>query len=58
MSHADLDKWLSQRELMLRVVQHNLLRAQQRMKSQADKKRSDRVFQVGDMVYLKIQPYV
>lgn len=58
MSHADLDKWLSQRELMLRVVQHNLLRAQQRMKSQADKKRSDRVFQVGVMVYLKIQPYV
>lgn len=57
-SHANLDKWLSQRELVLRVVQHNLLRAQQRIKSQADKKRSDRVFHVGDMVYLKIQPYV
>jgi hypothetical protein len=28
------------------------------MKFQADKKRTDREFQVGDMVYLKLQPYV
>ena len=28
------------------------------MKSQAYKKRSDRVFQVGDMVFMKLQPYV
>lgn len=28
------------------------------MKSQADKKHSDHSFAVGDMVYLKLQPYV
>jgi hypothetical protein len=43
---------------MLAAVRQHLLRAQQRMKSQADKKRSDRSFAVGDLVYLKLQPYV
>lgn len=43
---------------MLAAVRQHLLRAQQRMKSQADKKRSDRSFTVGDMIYLKLQPYV
>lgn len=28
------------------------------MKSQADKRRSERTFEVGDFVYLKLQPYV
>jgi len=28
------------------------------MKRQADKKRSERQFQVGDMVFVKIQPYI
>jgi hypothetical protein len=57
-SHVDLKSWLSQRELMLRVIKQNLLRAQQRMKYQVDKHRSDRTFQVGDMVYLRLQPYI
>jgi hypothetical protein len=57
-NHADLNLWLSQRELMIRSVWHHLLRAQQRMKNQADKRRSDREYQVGDMVYLRLQPYV
>lgn len=43
---------------MLRVIKQNLLRAQQRMKYQVDKHRSDRTFQVGDMVYLRLQPYI
>lgn len=42
---------------MLDLVRQ-LLRAQQRMKMQADKRRTERSFQVGDMVYLKLQPYV
>lgn len=45
---------------MIRLVQHHLLHAQQRMKHQVDKRRSERVFNFGDRVYLKLQlqPYV
>ena len=39
-------------------VRQHLLRAQQRMKHQADKKRTERQFQPGEMVFLKLQPYV
>jgi len=35
----------------------HLLQAQNRMKQYADSRRSDRVFQIGDFVYLKLQPY-
>jgi hypothetical protein len=31
---------------------------QQRMKHQADKQRSERQYQVGDEVFLKLQPYI
>ncbi|KAK3136416.1 hypothetical protein QOZ80_5BG0433940 [Eleusine coracana subsp. coracana] len=55
---ADLHQWLTERELMIKLVQQHLHRAQQRMKIQADKKRTERVFQVGDWVFLKLQPYV
>jgi ribosomal protein L21E len=40
------------------MLQQQLLQAQQRMKAQADMYRCDREFQVGDLVYLKVQPYV
>jgi hypothetical protein len=43
---------------MQNLVRQHLLRAQDRMKWQADKGRSERVFQVGDRVFLKLQPYV
>ena len=57
-SIPDLDSWLQERDLLLRLIQQLLLGAQQRMKSHADKKRSERVFQEGEQVYLKIQPYI
>jgi hypothetical protein len=57
-TQLDLSTWLQQRELMLKLIQQHLLRAQQRIKSQADKGRTEREFAVGDMVYLKLQPYV
>lgn len=41
----------------MQVIKDNLLKAQERMKSYADKKRIEREFLVGDMVYLKIQHY-
>lgn len=54
----DLDTWLKDRASLTEVIQMQLLRAQHRMKQHADKHRSEREFSVGDMVYLKLQPYV
>lgn len=55
---SGISDWVHQRQFMERLIKQHLLRAQQRMKSQADKHRSERVFAVGDFVYLKLQPYV
>lgn len=43
---------------MVQLLQQQLNRAQQRQKAQADKNRIERSFEVGDSVYLKLQPYV
>jgi hypothetical protein len=53
----ELVGWLQQRQETAALLQQHLLRAQQRMKDQEDKHRSEREFQVGDMVYMKLQPY-
>jgi hypothetical protein len=42
---------------MAGLIQHNLQRAQFRMKHQADKYRKEWEFTVGDWVYHKLQPY-
>jgi len=55
---TEVDVVLGERATMLSSVRQHLLRAQQRMKHQADKRRSERSFQIGDYVYLKLQPYV
>lgn len=52
-----MDKSFVAREEMINKLQGNLARAQARMKTLADKHRSDREFQVGDWVFLKLQPY-
>jgi hypothetical protein len=57
-SVPDVDALLTARATMLVAVRHHLHRAQQRIKHQADKRRSERTFNVGDYVYLKLQPYV
>ena len=54
----DLKTWLTERNLLTRLMQQQLVRAQQRMKSQADKQRTEREFSVGDSVFLKLQPYI
>ena len=54
---AALDTLLSQREAILVTLRVNLAVAQERMKAQADKHRQDKTFEVGDWVYLKLQPY-
>ena len=53
----DLDAWLKDRANLTEIIQMQLLRVQHRMKQHADKNRSEREFSVGNMVYLKLQPY-
>ncbi|KAI5430623.1 hypothetical protein KIW84_035002 [Lathyrus oleraceus] len=52
-----VDRSFIVREEMIQKLQGNLVRAQARMKRQADKHRSDREFKEGDWVFLKLQPY-
>ena len=55
---TDLATWLSDRALMSEVILQHLNLAKQRMKKQADEHRSERQFQLGDLVFVKLQPYV
>lgn len=48
---------VTERDDRLKQLKANLQSAQNRMKLYADKLRTERHFKVGDMVYLKIQPY-
>nr|CAJ00278.1 hypothetical protein [Lotus japonicus] len=52
-----VDRSFTAREQMIQKLHANLMRAQARMKIQADKHRTDREFSVGDWVLLKLQPY-
>ncbi|KAF7147605.1 hypothetical protein RHSIM_Rhsim03G0132800 [Rhododendron simsii] len=45
------------RESTLKLFKEHLSQAQNRMKQLADKHQTERVFQVGDWVYLRLQPY-
>lgn len=52
-----VDRSLTTREQALHLLKHHLAAAQNRMKQQADKHRSERNFNLGDWVYVKLQPY-
>jgi hypothetical protein len=43
---------------MIEVIRQHLNRANVRMKNQADKGRTELSFEVGDLVFLKLQPYI
>lgn len=55
---SDLQSWLHDKALTQDLVHQHLLRARQRMKSQSDRNRTERHFQVHDWVYVNLQPYV
>ncbi|KAL0319955.1 UNVERIFIED_CONTAM: hypothetical protein Sradi_5257000 [Sesamum radiatum] len=55
--HSEVDELIQERVKVLQLLKENLQQAQQRMKSYADKKRTEREFEVGDEVFLKLQPY-
>ena len=48
---------MEDRERQLALLKEHLLKAQNRTKLHADKKRQEITFQVGDSVLLKLQPY-
>jgi hypothetical protein len=52
-----VDKLLSNKKEMLKIIRNNLQAAQHRMVQLANKKRSEQSFKVGDLFYLKLQPY-
>jgi len=55
--HAMVDRSMQARETMIKQLQQNLLRAQHRMKMSADQHRTEKTLQIGDWVWLKLQPY-
>jgi hypothetical protein len=48
---------LKSRDQILQLLKENLYRSQNRMKLYADLRRTERHFQEGDWVYLRLQPY-
>jgi hypothetical protein len=52
-----VDNYLRSRDTIIRDLRLHLARAQNRMKVQADKKRREKEYTIGDRVYLKLQPY-
>lgn len=52
-----VDTSLQNRDNLLTQLRHNLLEAQNRMKTYTDRNRTDREFSVGDWVFLRLQPY-
>jgi hypothetical protein len=56
-NHLDVASILKERKLFSDFLNDQLAKAQNRTKLFADSKRSERSFQVGEQVLLKLQPY-
>ncbi|GJV33805.1 retrotransposable element Tf2 [Tanacetum coccineum] len=56
-ANESVDRSLVTREAAVQLLKFHLTRAQDRMKTMADKKRTKRVFNINDLVLLKLQPY-
>lgn len=54
---AAVDSVLQSRQQILSLLKQNLVDAQAKMKQYYDLQEIERVFQVGDWVYLRLQPY-
>jgi hypothetical protein len=48
---------IENQQKVLQILKDNLTMAHNRMKQQADQHRSERSFEVGDWVFLRLQPY-
>jgi hypothetical protein len=49
--------WIQESQEILRELKDHLQRAQNQQKIYADKNKVERSFEVGDLVYLRLQPY-
>src|SRR4051812_17599788 len=56
-ANLNVDRTLLAREEAIKLLKFHLLHAQNRMIQEADKHRTDRIFAIGDYVYLKLHPY-
>ncbi|GJZ68923.1 retrotransposable element Tf2 [Tanacetum coccineum] len=56
-ANESVDRSLVVREAVIQLLKFHLLRVQDRMKVMADRKRTERVFGIDDLVLLKLQPY-
>ena len=52
-----VEQHIEHQQQVLQLLKDNLVLAQNRMKQQADQHRSERSFDVGDWVFLRLQPY-
>ena len=48
---------LQHQQEVLQILKDNLVTLQYRMKKQADQHRSEKIFEEGDWVFLRLQPY-
>jgi hypothetical protein len=48
---------IENQQQILQILKDNLTMAQNRMKQQADQHCSEKSFEVGDWVFLRLQPY-
>ena len=55
--NAAVESYLTERKKVEAIIRDNLQKAQSRMKHFADRRRVERKFEVGDWVYLKLQPF-
>lgn len=55
---SDVDEFMQDKEVTIKLLKHSLLKAQSRMKQQADKHRTERELKVGTWAYLKLRPYM
>jgi hypothetical protein len=55
--NLSLQELLSEHKLHIELIKQHLLKAQNMIKMQANKNKTDREFQVGHQVLLKLQPY-
>ncbi|KAL0446467.1 UNVERIFIED_CONTAM: hypothetical protein Slati_1774600 [Sesamum latifolium] len=55
--HSEVKELMQERAKVVQLLKENLQQAQNRMKMYADRKRTEREFEVGDEVFLKLQPY-